>query len=224
MRAWALLPCFAMFIAGGVAAQPAGAAKPGWPSVGDRWIYDVRDADHPDRKYQIVVEVQEVASSTISDVVIPEDDTRVEQSSSVRQRHQAGPYLIGAGSGVIIFAPYLRAFQELQPGMRWSNIDFVQLGACSGLSSLTCTVNAHVVGREKVTVKAGTFDAWKIEVTISLRNTIGQGSQFGGVILLQYWYAEEVKRTVKSQSRTRGSWDQPDVDLELVSYQLKDSR
>jgi len=76
------------------------------------------------------------------------------------------------------------------------------------------------VGREKVTVKAGTFDAWRIMVELHVR-----GNQRPGVATLTYWYAEDVRRFVKYQFRqniqlhnTGGYWLQPNTDMELVSY------
>src|SRR5262249_26978067 len=77
----------------------------------------------------------------------------------------------------------------------------------------------RVVGREKLSVRAGAFEAWKVVVGIQ--------ADFGRVEMT-YWYAAEPRRLGKFQSRTIssnrsrvgniGSWSSPDMNMELVSY------
>jgi serine/threonine-protein kinase len=193
------------------AAKATAAAKPGWPNVGDRWVYEARDLDQAWKNYQIAVQVLSVSPTSIRDM------TRV-SASGMEHSHQAGAMLIGIAQGVASFSPYLRAFQELRVGERWSNIEQKQLWDCA--STVTCSASAHVVGMEKVSVKAGTYDAWKVAVELHVR-----GAQRPGVAALTFWYAEGPKRIVKYQFRqniqlynTGGYWTQPNMDVELVSY------
>jgi hypothetical protein len=187
-------------------ARAVAAAKPGWPNVGDRWVYDARDVDRAERRYQIAVTVADVAASGIRDV------TRID-SATVEWTHQASPVLVGVGPGVASFVPYLRAFQELHDGEKLPDVDMQQMWNCH--TRLQCVPSARIAGRERVTVRAGSFDAWKIVVDFVIRGG-ALGSERGQFI---YWYAEEARRTVKFQSRVSAIyWAQPNIDMELVSY------
>ena len=177
------------------------------PHVGDRWVYEARDANRPEKKYEIVVEVQAVTSSSVRDVFKPEG------GAAVVLTHRAGATLVGVAPGIASFSPYLRAFQEFREGERWPHVEYKQLWNCS--ANVYCSVTASIVGKERVSVRAGTFDAWKIVVIISY---------FSGHIELGYWYSEDPKRVVKYQIRAISPgmmgalWIQPDIDMELVSY------
>jgi len=91
-----------------------------------------------------------------------------------------------------------------------------------GISLLRNPVNdaratGNLAGREKVTTAAGTFDAVRVEVTLT-------GSLFGRVGALGstdfvFWYAEAAKRLVKASARSFNV-PRPDMDVELVSYRL----
>lgn len=194
-------------------AQAQTAHKPGWPSVGDRWVYEARDSDRPSNKYQAIVEVQEVTSDSIADVF------RTREGAHATQTHEAGAFLRALAPGVANFSPYLRAFQEVRGGDSWANVSYRQLWEC-GVGLIDCTASARVVGRERVTVPAGTFDAWKIVVRLDM-GMAGSASGYGE---LHYWLADEVRRFVKFQSRVRFevgghySWPQPNMELELLSY------
>jgi hypothetical protein len=106
----------------------------------------------------------------------------------------------------------------------WSDIEFQGLGGCSTGRNV-CNVEAAVRGRERVTVKAGTFDAIKIEATIVLRNRFGQ-TQWGGggTSHITYWYAEQAKRVVKATMRGYGNSAPENAEFELVSYKLNQAR
>ncbi|MCC6474120.1 MAG: serine/threonine protein kinase [Burkholderiales bacterium] len=189
----------------------AAAARPGWPSVGDRWVYEARDLERGDRR-QVTVEIQSVGASGIRDL------TRVQGGAATAWTHTAAPQLVGIAPGLAAFLPYLRAFQEIRAGDRWASVENIQLWDCGAI--VTCSATARVVGMEKVSVKAGTFETWRIAVDLGV---IGQrGPRTAPVI---YWYAESVKRIVKYQFRQDleiGSagmmWTQPSIDLELVSH------
>jgi len=196
-----------------LAGTDACAQKPGWPAVGDRWVYEVRDADRPRNKYENVIQVEELTASSIRDILRAEDNPRVMQT------HRAGAYLRSVGPGIAEFSPYLRAFQELRVGDAWPEVEYKQLWEC-GVGLMLCDAAARVVGKEKVTVRAGSFDAWKIVIDFRPR----MAGSAGGTGEFVYWLAEETKRTVKAQLRVKFligghyAWPQPDIDMELVSY------
>src|SRR6185295_9641068 len=120
-----------------LAAGAAQAQAPGWPSVGDRWVYEARDADRPRMKHEIVVQIEELSPSSISDMLRPEEGARVNQT------HRAGAYLRSVGPGIAEFSPYLRAFQELKGGETWPVVEFKQLWEC-GMGLIMCDASAKV--------------------------------------------------------------------------------
>jgi serine/threonine-protein kinase len=191
------------------AATKAAAAKPGVPGIGDRWVYEVRDADHPERRYQGTVEVTAAGPQGIRDIWRPSS------GNQIGRLWAPGAKVTGMGSpGYFVFSPYLRAFQEIRGGESWSNVDFEHLGNCSSNANFTCSLSMKVVGKERVTVKAGSFEAWKIVGELLVRNASGGG----GSSEMVSWYSEEAKRVVKSQFRNRSASGPPNVDSELISY------
>lgn len=121
------------------------------------------------------------------------------------------------------FSPYLTTYIPLDEDTRWDSIDFEK--APSGSPGSPWRLKGKVVGREKVKVPAGTFDAYKIEIT-------GNRAVSAGVVAMQreaasvlhtVWFAPAVKRTVKQTtvSRTlRNDFVERDT-YELVSYKLQ---
>lgn len=191
-------------------AASAAAAKPGWPNPGDRWVYEARDPDKPDRKIDLSVEIVAVTPTSIR------DEWKIGRGAGATLTHRAGVHLIGLTEGITSFTPYLRAFQEIRAGERWTNVDFSQLWRCS--TGIACSANATVIGKEKVKVRGGTYDTWKIVVEFRVENNSGTGE-------FTFWYSEEARRTVKYRARSefRPShssflWTQPFMDMELVSY------
>jgi serine/threonine-protein kinase len=196
------------------ALKAAAAAKPGWPAVGDRWVYSVRETNRPEKHYDAPVDVQAVSATSIRDVFRPPS------GGAVVLTHAAGVQFAGLAPGVASFSPYMRAFQEIRAGDRWPGIYPQNVGKCGTNPSVDCSASAQVAGRERVTVRAGTFEAWKIVVAMRARSLAGPLSTgFSSLeVTYTYWFADDVKRYVKYQSRAGGNWDQPDVDMELVSY------
>jgi hypothetical protein len=180
-----------------------------WPKVGDRWIYEASEATRPQKRYQITVDVVAVNASSIRDSYRWNDDVQ-------EVVHQAAPTLEGISPGVASFMSYYPAFRELRVGESWRSIAIERLGQCTS-TSFYCNAAARVVSKEKVTVRAGTFDAWKIVVDMSIVSTLRGAGRY------EFWYAEEIKRVVKIRSRVRyeaitTAWKDPDMDVELISY------
>ncbi len=120
--------------------------------------------------------------------------------------HAPGPYFVAQGP-FWVFSPFLGVFGGLKEGASWRNFDYQNVGLCS--RNPTCDIRARVVGRERVTVAAGTFDAWKVVVDY---NAPGFTREF------VYWYAERVKTFVKHT--VRGIRLDEEWDVELLTYKL----
>jgi hypothetical protein len=62
------------------------------------------------------------------------------------------------------------------------------------------TVDAEIVGYERITVPAGEFDAFKLVSRETLSGTSPAGSEYAGEITRSYWYAPAARAIVKSIS------------------------
>jgi membrane protein involved in colicin uptake len=195
------------------ATKAANAREPGRPVVGDKWIYEARETNRPEKMFRIVVEMRTVTPVALRDAVKPD------VGSVVVWAHKPGPHLARVAAGILDFSPYILAFQKLRPGEHWADIEYEQFGGCS-TGALQCSASARIVGKEKVIVKAGTFDAWKIVVELYLRNWTTSPISSGWVYIT-YWFSEDVNRLVKYQSERKSApfnWFEPDTNMELVSY------
>ena len=188
------------------AAKAAAPSRPGLPAVGDRWVYEAREFNGPKRA-TLTIEARAVNGNAVTEYVQRSDGDATE----LTQR----PVLAvsSTASGIVNFPPYLRAFQELRDGQKLGDIDFQRLYRCSE-TMLRCSVFGKVVGREKVTVKAGTFDTTKVVLEFNL-NAFGRGT----TIEYRFWYADAVNRYVKHEMRSDNSAvPYPQLDVELVSF------
>jgi hypothetical protein len=89
------------------------------------------------------------------------------------------------------------------------------MGACSSSPTYRCRFDAKVIGKEQVSVPAGSFDAWKVEVQLSVHSGVSVWTRE-----YTYWYAEIVRRMVKYTARGNERHDSQ-VNVELASYRLQ---
>lgn len=180
--------------------------------VGDWWTYRVTDLESDwRRRVQDIVEVRGINPETI-----------LEGSSRGKAEprewvHSAGAYIIGSSPGALIFSPHLGVFQELKIGEAWSNIPFSRVPACDA-EGIRCKFSGAITTRERVSVPAGTFDAYRIEIDL-VWYLSRDGSQ--GTRKYTVWYADAVRRTVKVSGRNgEGQYLEPDVDVELIAFEV----
>ena len=193
-------------------AAPAAARAPGAVSVGDTWTYRVAQ-----RGSQSATQEVRVASVTADGLV---EEIRG-NGPVLRAEHRRGAYLVPAGN-LTLFSPYLSVLQPLSitPGLQM-RVDNLDARTCN--AGWTCSVRARVLGRERVQVPAGTFDATRIEITQSWTSP-SQTNDRGESVqrTMTVWYAPEVKRAVRTISRgTPSAFVDTQYELELTSYQLK---
>jgi uncharacterized caspase-like protein len=184
----------------------AEAPDPRFPRIGDRWQYEYKDTFKRETR-EVAVEVVGVSK----DGILDEDNFSFYGKGA--RAHSASAELLMLQQ-VWIFSPYLQVFNAATPGARWDDIHARNDNFCAKRPS--CIYAAKVTGRERVTTRAGTFDA----VTVVVDLTVS-----GGGFYIQrrgtFWYAESAKRLVKSTVRTlQGNPWVSDYDLELVSYKL----
>jgi hypothetical protein len=115
-----------------------------------------------------------------------------------------------------IFEPSLSVFRfPLVSGAHW-NADF-RVANRKTDTHFSCSVKAEAIGRENVSVAAGTFDAMRIEADNSCRSVDANANTW--LSHYSYWYAPAVNRFVKSvytqtsDGRVREKWSE-----ELTEY------
>jgi uncharacterized caspase-like protein len=186
-----------------------GIDNPRFPKIGDRWDYEFINLSTKQRTSSSV-EVTAVSPEGILDMGASG------RGESRARAHSAGPSLELTG-GNLQFSPYLLSFGAPKIGETWRNLEPQGADFCRQ-GGVICYFEAKVIGSEKITIPAGTFDAVKVVIDLNMR------SAGGATVWRQYtyWFAESAKRVVKANHRTRGGGfgSAPDYDIELTSYKL----
>jgi hypothetical protein len=107
----------------------------------------------------------------------------------------------------------------LAVGKRWHYVNdwFFKMNASNGRS----TVDAEIVGYEKITVPAGQFDAFKLISRERLSGKSPLGSEHAGEITRSYWYAPSARAIVKSISHDPYIGT---TTVQLVAFRLVEDR
>jgi hypothetical protein len=166
---------------------------PGPVRVGDRWSYDINDEVTGDLKNAVTFVVAEIKQNEIT--------TRV----SVRGRDRPGTVIYDSDwgkidDGVWKYRPADMGIRKaLQVGKEWrseGNVTNIQSGVALRLSGV-----AKVVGQEQVTTPAGTFDTFRIEMTVRQINTKDQTRSSTAIHVT--WYAPAINRWVRKKTDVR---------------------
>ena len=136
--------------------------------------------------------------------------------AAVSRENGAGAHTItGVASGVSLLSPYMLSYEKLRQG---------DIGVEHETSACIsqCRFVATVVGKERLSVPAGSFEAWKIVI----RAITGSGSS-AYRWEMTYWYDEATGMLVKYQRRTSPGSNligdnrtigTPDIDMELTAH------
>ena len=180
--------------------------------VGDRWSYEIKDALTGDLRPTITVVVGEVNDKEIT--------TRV----SIRGRDRPQTMVHDLNWGRIddgawkLRPPGIGIKKPLQIGKEWRS-DANGIHLQSGVTFRAEGV-AKVVGQERITTPAGTFDTFRVDMTVRMINTKDQTRSQTWTFVV--WYAPAVNRWVKrtsewrSEGRLRDSFSE-----ELTEYSRK---
>jgi hypothetical protein len=210
-------------------AAPVVVASSPLPLKGERWVYrsSGKWGNSPRRTFEIVA--QSVSNGVVTDALnILEPPGG---GSEVKRSRGNQPDFVTWGSIGFEFSPYFGAYLNL-----------AQQGTLKGFPTPDLEPRfgqwyseAKMIGPETVTVPAGTFRAYKVEVWSSRNSTnldiLGSGRGAMGrtgdrmePTRVQYliWYAPEAKRYVRMERRvTSAANTESDKDLfELVSHKL----
>jgi len=200
----------ALFLAALLAALRALAQQP-LPAVGDSWTYRLTQPGTPGaRSYTVTVGA--ISRGEILDQVV------IDRNRSVPTRHGAGARLFAQAGGV--FSPYLMILDKRPPAAQMRDIEIAD-PACTG--AVVCEAAGRVVGEERITVPAGTFNAVKIVIEQSWRPSFAGSGVDAGARVVTVWYAAEPRRAVKYTSRATFGDSPPmeaNFDLELASWRI----
>jgi hypothetical protein len=164
------------------------------PQTGDHWTYELRD--------EITGEVKSTLTNTVTDVSATDISIRTTAlgNSGVGYVNYDRSWN-RTGNDIWRFTPNdgggIRA--PLAVGKTWS-AKATDLNSTAGVSWKRLTVS-KVVARETVTTRAGTFDTFKIEVTLDFQSPKNPAKKFQEVV--QNWYAPAIDHWVKQSSVTR---------------------
>lgn len=194
----------------------APAADAGWPRAGETWTYATRGKWPTSPKRTVVMGVQAVAGGQVTDSL--RADPASGMPGEVRNLPARAAGFVSWSVLGLEFSPYLGAFNDL-----------ATLGTQRGFATPSADgqwgqwySEARVIGQESVTVPAGRFQAYKVEVSSNRQPSGGAGSMQVEPVRIHYviWYAPEVKRYVKMERRlivASGAENERDV-FELVAH------
>jgi len=172
----------------------AQAVDPGPVRVGDRWSYDIKDGLTGDLREAVTIVVGEVNEKEITTrnfiqgrdrprtFVFDHDWNRIDDSV---WKHRPNDLL-----GIK---------KPLQVGKQWraeGNSTNMQTGVAMQTSGL-----AKVVRQEQITTPAGTFDTFRVELTVRQINTRDQTKSI--TVNTVMWYAPAINRWPKRQTEIR---------------------
>lgn len=193
------------------------------PRVGDSWTYQYVNAWKKGSPQTVVVKVEESAGGRVTDTMSLRG-TRGGDERSFESRPQGAERALGRDVRVVELLPYVHSLLQegLTPGQEKTFPE-------ASLGGYAFRIRTKLVGQEKITVPAGTFDAMRIEITgqnIVLAPATIQWSlravttvSFDHVV----WFVPEIRRVVRVEHRSSsGTGSRLDDDtLELVSFSLR---
>lgn len=194
-----------------VVAAPAvpGAGSAALPVRGERWVYKASGKWPTSFRQRFEIVAQSVADSLVTDEL-----RVVDGASAAEQRRSRGgkPDFVAWTMIGMEFSPYLGAY-----------VDLARQESLSGLPTpdydpqwRDWQSRLEVLGRESVSVPAGTFDAFKVEVWSNRRQTGSPATLQVEPVRVRYtiWYAPQVKRYVRMQ-RTMVSANNSEMEKDL---------
>lgn len=197
--------------------EPARTAVSTLPLKGERWAYRSSGKWPTSPRRRIEVVVQSVAGEVVTEALRVLEPEAERSSEERRSRGRQPDFVAWSGIG-FEFSPYFGAFVDLAGQRSLSSVATPDLTPLwrQWFSSL------KVLGRESVSVPAGTFDAYKVEVW-SNRFATGSRAMAGTEpVRVHYlvWYAPQVKRYVKMRRQiVMADTSESELDVfELVSH------
>jgi len=186
--------------------------------AGDSWTYQEKDLWTNAVRPPYTLTAQDVVPLTIK-----------VQRTNQDGRHFDWVYTrdwnLAARPGPRWVEPYWPSYSwPLEVGKKWSG-KATWPGPASMTGTWKASFESKVVGVEKITVAAGTFDAVRIESKgrYSTNARSGSWNGWGGEIIETIWYAPAVRRAVKfTYTDTSGARILRKDQTELIKYKLSE--
>lgn len=190
------------------AAGPAHAAAT-LPVRGERWVYKASGKWPTSFKQRFEVVVQSVADSLVT------DELRVADGSGgpeLRRSRGSKPDFVAWTAIGMEFSPYFGAYGDLARQGSLTNLPTPDFDP----QWRDWHSSVEVLGRESVSVPAGTFDAFKVQVWSNRRQTGSAATLQVEPVRVRFvvWYAPQVKRYVRMQ-RTVVSANNSEIEVDL---------
>jgi hypothetical protein len=193
--------------------------------VGDSWTYRLREV-HLNKNLALVT--HEIGGGDGGGI---RETLRVtEPTSTVTERRLAlEPRIfeqqLDQTAKIFEFAPFMTAFSDLQPGVKWSRI----AGAMNADASMSdWRFTGRVAGRESVVVPAGSFEAVRAELEGSRESSFPSTRNDFADVTAAYqtysvWFVPEIGRAIKYERKTFNRVRRllEHEQYELLSYQPK---
>lgn len=198
------------------AAPPAAVDTPNAPEpmedvqTGDHWTYQVRD--------DITGELKSTVTNTVTDATATEINIRFSLLGNPQAGYQTFDRTWNlTNSGIWRFSPNdgtgIRL--PLAVGKTWS-FKNAALNTKAG-NSLKRSGTAKVLAQESITTSAGTFDTFKIEISLQEENAADSTKKLQ--VVQQMWYAPAIDHWVKRSMVSRADGQVRDKStMELVEY------
>ena len=183
-------------------------ASESFPVAGDTWTYRLTD-------------LRNGARQTLHQVTVESASADLIRERSGQVPHRNGGYLMSEG-GVVLFSPYLAAFDASLAKLPGATIENLDPSSCA--PQWLCSMSARVAGKELVRVPAGEFEATRVEVQQAWSARAPNAAKPYGSRTLTVWYSPLAKRAVKFSSRGTEGHITTDFELELESYTFKGTK
>ena len=198
---------------------PAPGIRPAWmPNIGDRWNYRIT---YGKRDVGIVsVEITETRDKSVRERITYDRAKGYMRERNIEvgfnpTRFPAIAVLPG-GYQLTDLSPYADPDTPFKAGQKWHDVtgEFAPQG---GSNTKLAKSEVRVAGMESVRVPAGQFKAWKIETTSESIYAVNHFFE----AKCTYWYAPEIKRTVKMNLYMKTQTDAYSSNemYELVSFE-----
>jgi hypothetical protein len=180
------------------------------PQIGDRWTYEVRDDISGDLKSTITYTITDITPTELGIrlAVLGKSDVGYQTYSRSWDLMINGVWRSAPNDGTGIRTP-------LSVGKTWS-VKATDSNSTAGVS-LKRSTTSKVTAKETITTRAGTFEAFKIETSIEMRNSNDPTKKLTSE--QQTWFAPAVNRWVRRTYVSRSDGKVRDRSaIELVEY------
>lgn len=181
--------------------------------IGDRWSYQHTNGLANEKDYTQIEDIVEVSNNEIRTRVRVKG--QIGKGGIATYTNEWNPLDVVAAQ----YSPYLKEFVfPLEVGKKWDgNADKMLF---SNGKHGKFFLKGEVVAFEKITVPAGTFDAYKVNVVMDASGT-DEDANIGNTVE-SYWYAPSVKRFVKLENTFKRDGRVRSKDIyELLEYNLR---